>query len=100
MLTIEFLGFIGAAVIVIAYIPQIRHIVNEHCAGGVSQRAWVLWLIANILLFFYAMSIQDLVFIVLQAVNIVAIIVILILIRIYGKRVCHSKEPSKKRKHK
>ena len=94
----ELVGLIGTFLVVLAYIPQIRHIVREHCAGGVSLRAWGLWLVATVLISIYALTTLDLVFITLQAVSITAIIVVLILIKLYGKRVCHSKEKYMKKK--
>jgi len=94
----ELLGFLGTLLIVIAYVPQIRHILKEHCSGGVSRRAWLLWLAASILILTYALSTQDNVFILLQFVNIIAIVIILFLIRSYHAQVCHSKEEKFKKK--
>ena len=94
----EILGFIGTILIAIAYIPQMRHILKEHCSGGISIRAWGLWLIASLLIFSHAITTDDLVFKILQIVNIVAIIIIIILIKHYTSRVCHSKEEMKLKK--
>ena len=30
-------GFIGTAVVLIAYLPQIIHLIHEHCMVGISR---------------------------------------------------------------
>lgn len=95
MVSIEILGLIGALLTIIAYFPQARHIVKEHCSGGISAQSWALWLSATILLLIYAITTNNRIFILLEIVNVIAIIIILILIKIYGKRVCHSTEAIK-----
>lgn len=97
---IAILGSIGTALILLAYIPQIRHIYKEHCTGGVSVRAWSVWLIGTILIFIYAIDIRDSIFITIQSVNLIAVVTILLLINFYAKRVCHSKEKLMKKKRK
>lgn len=92
MVGTEILGLIGATLIAIAYIPQIRHIIKEHCTGGVSLRAWLIWLIGTILILIHALTTEDLVFKIIEIVSLIAVLVILICIKVYGKRVCHSKE--------
>lgn len=86
------LGGVGTGLIILAYIPQIKHIIKEHCSGGMSKGAWSIWLIAGILLLIHAVNIKDTVFTALQLANILAIGSITILILIYNPRVCHSKE--------
>jgi len=96
----EVLGYIGTILTIVAYVPQMRHIVTEHCSGGVSMRSWLIWLVATVSLLIYAATSKDLVFITLEAVSLVAIVIILIMIRLYGKRVCHSTEKEFKKKKK
>jgi len=93
MVSIEILGLIGAILTVVAYFPQARHIVKEHCSGGISSSSWFIWLAATILLLIYAVTTENRIFILLEIVNVIAIVIILIMIKIYGKRVCHSVEP-------
>lgn len=88
----EVLGFAGTLIIIAAYVPQMKHIVEEHCAGGVSRRSWYMWLVASLFLLVHAFNIGDLVFMSLQVANVGAVLVTLFLIRKYGKRVCHTKE--------
>jgi len=95
MVSIEIIGLIGAVLTVVAYFPQARHIVKEHCSGGISSSSWLIWLVATILLLIYAVTTSNRIFILLEIVNVIAIIIILVLIKIYGKRVCHSTEDIK-----
>ena len=88
----EILGFIGALLIVVAYVPQIKHIVSEHCAGGISMKSWIVWFVATVLILIHALTTTDLVFKLLQVINLIAILVVVGLINVYGDRVCHSKE--------
>ena len=90
----EFLGFAGTAMILGAYVPQMTHIVHEHCSGGVSARSWTLWLFSTVCILFHAVAKRDIVFVTLQVGNLVAIVTVLYLIRRYAHRACHSHEPT------
>jgi len=85
----EVFGFLGATIVVLAYVPQIHHMVREHCSGGISAMAWALWLIASILVLSHAITTKDSVFISLQAVNTLATAIILFLIKSYQGKTCH-----------
>lgn len=65
----QILGFIGTVLVVVAYIPQVTHLIKEHCSAGISLRAFGLWLIASVLLLSHALMIKDGVFIILQSFN-------------------------------
>ena len=54
----ELLGFAGTAMILGAYVPQMTHIVREHCSGGVSTRSWTLWLVATVCILFHAAAMR------------------------------------------
>ena len=97
-MVIEYIGFIGTLLSVSAYFPQMRHIVKEHCSGGVSVRSWSVWLIASILLFSYAVTTEDLVFKTLQTFHVLAMITMIGLTLHYKPQVCHSKESLMKKK--
>ena len=90
--TTEIIGSIGAILIFLAYIPQITHIHREHCSGGISKNSWLIWLVASAFLLTHAVAINDIIFIMLQVVNITSVIIILAMIQFYEARVCHSKE--------
>lgn len=81
-------GFTGTLIAAIAYLPQINHLAKEHCSAGMSSKAWLLWLLGSVLIFYHAISIVDNVFIALQAVNIIAIVLILVLCRRYQGMTC------------
>lgn len=96
----QLFGFIGTIIVAIAYLPQIIHLAKEHCSAGVSIRAWLLWLLASVLIFLHAFNIFDAVFMSLQIVNIVAIVLIILLAKRYKRMVCAIHElPSVHEKH-
>ena len=66
-LSIEWLGFAGMAVCVLAYLPQIIHLIKEHCSAGLSPGAYCMWGLAALLLLTYAIVKRDIVFISLQS---------------------------------
>jgi lipid-A-disaccharide synthase-like uncharacterized protein len=86
----EIAGVAGTLVVAIAFLPQIIHLAKEHCSAGVSLKAWLLWLLGSVLIFSHALKGEDIVFIALQTVNIIAISVIILLSRRYAKMVCAS----------
>jgi len=63
----NWVGFVGTALVIIAYMPQILHLVNAQCSAGISIKAYVMWLLSSLLLFGHAFSIKDPVFIALQS---------------------------------
>lgn len=89
----EMLGFAGALIVAIGYLPQIVHLAREHCSAGVSINAWFCWLLSSLLIFLHAFDMADPVFITLQTVNIVAILSIIILAKRYQKSFCESHRP-------
>ena len=69
----EIIGWIGTALVIIAYYPQIRHLYVEKCAWGISISTWVIWLVASFFLLAYAVFGHRTLFIVVQAINLIAI---------------------------
>jgi uncharacterized protein with PQ loop repeat len=88
MNTIEIIGFIGSGLVIYAYVPQIKHLIQEHCSAGISRRAYAIWFIAALLLLSHAIMINDLVFMFLQAANTILTLLILIFARKYKNGVC------------
>lgn len=76
-LSIHWLGIIGTAVAMIAYVPQISHLMVMRCSDGVSPGAYALWCSASSLLCVYAVIAEEPVFIVLQGFHAVACALIL-----------------------
>lgn len=91
----EVIGFSGAAIAAGAYAPQITHLIGERCSAGISIRAFVLWLVASMLVTVHALTIVDPVFIVLGVVQVAATGVILFFGHEYRYMVCalHRQHP-------
>jgi len=77
----EMLGWVGTALVIVAYVPQIRHLYVEKCAWGISISTWLIWLIAGALLLSYCVFRNDTLFTFVQVINITAIVATIILAR-------------------
>lgn len=88
MTVTEIIGFTGSGLVLWAFEPQIRHLVQEHCSAGISRRAYALWFVAGLFLFTHAIMIRDAVFIFLQIVNTLLTLTILIFAQKYKNGVC------------
>jgi len=82
------LGFLGTGVVAAAYIPQIRHLIKEHCSAGISVKAYALWCVASVLFLIHAAMIRDIVFIFVQIINVSAILVIVVCVKKYERQMC------------
>lgn len=81
------IGWAGTALVVIAYYPQIHHLLFERCAWGISVLTWLIWLIASALLLTYCILRRELLMCIVQVINIAAILTTIILVR-RSNRVC------------
>jgi len=86
-LKMEMLGWAGTALVIVAYVPQIRHLYVEKCAWGISISTWLIWLVAGVLLLSYCIFRNDTLFTFVQIINITAIMATIILAR-RGNRIC------------
>lgn len=86
----KLIGFLGTALVIAAYLPQIRHLIKEQCTGGISLRAYWMWFTAAMLLLVHAIAIQDPVFIVLQGYQLGACGLIIFFCRKYKGSVCET----------
>lgn len=77
----EALGWVGTALVVVAYYPQIHHLFVEKCAWGISVLTWLIWLAASALLLTYCVLREDFLMGLVQCVNIAAIATTLVLVR-------------------
>jgi hypothetical protein len=93
MTTTEIAGFIGVGLACAAYVPQIWHLVREHCSVGISRLAFDLWLVASALVTTRAVAIGAGVFIVLGAIQVVATTVILLFATKYTSSYCATHAP-------
>lgn len=82
------LGLVGTIIVAIGYLPQIVHIAREGCSAGLSIKAWWLWLLSSVFIALHAFVVFDLVFMSLQAVNILAIATVIVLAKRYERMVC------------
>lgn len=78
---IELIGWVGSAVVIAVYWPQIYHLYVEKCAWGLSLMTWLLWLVSSSLLFSYAVILGDPLFICVQVINLIAIATTIVLAR-------------------
>lgn len=83
----EILGWVGTALVIIAYFPQIHHLMVQRCAWGISVSTWLIWLIASLVLLSYCIYRQEVLLCVVQGVNIAAILITIVLVR-SSNRVC------------
>ena len=86
----QIVGFAGTALVALAYVPQIQHLIAEHCSAGVSLRAYVLWFLASLLFLAHALMIRDPVFVFVQILNLAAICIIVVFCRRYQNQMCLS----------
>ena len=77
----EIIGWIGTVLVLVAYFPQIHHLWAEKCAWGISITTWMIWLAASTLLLAYALLRRDVLFVIVQIINILAIVVTVVLVR-------------------
>lgn len=86
-LKLEMLGWAGTALVIVAYVPQIRHLYVEKCAWGISISTWLIWLVAGALLLSYCIFRNDTLFAIVQSINITAIVMTIFLAR-RGNQIC------------
>ena len=68
----EIAGFAGVGLSGAAYAPQIVHLIRGRCSAGVSRPAYIIWLVASLLLTIKAIAIEAWVFVALGAIEVVA----------------------------
>ncbi len=78
----------------IAYVPQVLHLALERCSAGISIKAWILWLVAGVLILSHALAISDAVFIALQIVGLVLMSLIILLAVKYKDSYCEGHMPA------
>lgn len=55
-MSVHWLGYAGTGLVIVAYLPQITHLLRKHCSAGVSSGAHLLWGVAAMLLLSYAIA--------------------------------------------
>ena len=87
-MSIHCLGYVGTTLVVVAYLPQIIHMVREHCSAGLSLQAYVMWSVASAFLLIYAVAVRDGVFILLQGYQLSAAMLICFFSKKYEGMIC------------
>jgi uncharacterized protein with PQ loop repeat len=72
----DLIGLTGAVIAGYAYLPQIIHLVKEHCSAGISRTAFALWFLSSLLVTINALFIEAVVFIFLGVIQISATAII------------------------
>jgi uncharacterized protein with PQ loop repeat len=92
----NWVGFLGTAIVIIAYMPQIMHLVKGQCSAGISLKAYGLWLISSSLLLAHAFYLNDTVFVALQSYQLGATMTIVVFAWKYQGSTCelHKLEPA------
>jgi len=90
----EAVGLGGAALAGYAYLPQITHLIREHCSAGLSERAFALWLASSVLMTVHAITIDSVVFVILGGQQILSTGIIAWFCRRYRDQACPSHEPA------
>jgi hypothetical protein len=74
--------------VIVAYLPQVVHLIKERCSWGISLGAYALWFVAGILICVHAVNLNDPVFIVLQGYNVAATATIAAFAKKYKQNIC------------
>ena len=84
----EILGIAGITISVLAYLPQVIHLIREHCSAGVSRRAWAMWIVSSLLIGVLALHRRDPVFVLLQLSSLTSASLIVFFASRYAGLVC------------
>jgi uncharacterized protein with PQ loop repeat len=81
-------GFLGTILVIIAYLPQTYHLIKKQCSGGISIKAYCMWLVAALLIWVHAIDIHDPIFIAPQSYQLGACGFIVFFCRKYKSSIC------------
>ncbi len=84
----NWIGFAGTVIVIVAYMPQIIHLVKAQCSAGISLKAYGLWLISSFLLLAHAFNLNDAVFLALQSYQLGATMTIVVFAWKYQGSTC------------
>lgn len=81
----QIFGFVGTLLFILAYIPQVIHLMKHRRTEGVSLHSWVMWSVATILVLLHAMSGSDPIYQLFSLANFFFIVSITLLLVVYQK---------------
>ncbi|MCC6865734.1 MAG: PQ-loop repeat-containing protein [Ignavibacteria bacterium] len=81
-------GFAGTALVITGYIPQIYHLIKEHCSEGLSIKAYLLWCVSSLLFLVHSFIIGDIVFQFVQLISLISSVIIVIYCRKFKDHYC------------
>ena len=84
----HWLGYAGTTLVILAYLPQIYHLLKEHCSAGLCVRAYLMWVAASLCLLSYAVIQRDGVFIALQGYQLLSTSLICFYSKKYEHNLC------------
>ena len=91
----ELAGYAGAGLAGAAYIPQITHMIREHCVAGISVRAFLVWFVASTLVLVRAVATGDMPFIALGGIQTTATGFITLYVAFNSGRYCPWHAPAR-----
>jgi len=83
----KIISWVGTALLIIAYYPQIQHLLVERCAWGISIFAWSILFVASALLLIYCITGNEILMSIVQVISTIAIGITILLMR-RGNRIC------------
>ncbi len=92
----EIAAISGVGLAAAAYVPQILHLLREHCSAGVSRPAFRAWLVASLLITSHAVAAGEAVFVPLGVVQIAATGIVLFYAKRYEFSFCTGHEPTQR----
>jgi uncharacterized protein with PQ loop repeat len=84
----QLFGVIATLMVVAGYVPQVQHLIKEHCSAGVSTPAFVLWCSSSLLFLVHAVVIRDAVFVSVQTLSLIANGLVVYYSRRYRGQLC------------
>jgi PQ loop repeat. len=77
------LGFAGSIIFLVAYAPQIIHLIRIKDSTGISIWSWSVWFVGGLFLVVYAYYLGDPVFIFMTVLEAIALFIVLALALFY-----------------
>jgi MtN3 and saliva related transmembrane protein len=83
---LSFGAVLGGIISLTAYLPQVIHMIKTKSSAGLSVLAWYCWILGTLLLLFYAISLHNTPYIIVESLYLFANITIVFLAYKYSKK--------------